>query len=371
MLESPPDLVRSGHAERPFFVSLIPVITSSFFPLPVFCSVSNALSSLVVLHSACYLHTTSGRHEGVFCIITIEMGSSGVQVSYGWLDTMRALFFPCFDGKDPRSESSSGVCDIYPAGDTLPRHQVLNRQDPPEKRYYQISYEQPAPVLPPRAQRRRASSMGKVLRENKRAAPKQADMGWIDRNFRSGKRKAPRPLISGPFNFQHTGTGAVSFTTSAADLPRSAPPFRPLELSIYRSNDQISPLMPYFTRAAATPSPPPRALTRDTFDEDASTLAHSRSYSSTSFHIPRRPVNDVASFTTGASSSTGDSPPRIPPRARTRPRAYTSPSVEAIVERIAGAMIEKERLDEEIESVKERQSFCLSRPGSVYGLPGE
>lgn len=33
MLESPPDLVRSGHAERSFFVSLIPVITSSFLSL--------------------------------------------------------------------------------------------------------------------------------------------------------------------------------------------------------------------------------------------------------------------------------------------------------------------------------------------------
>lgn len=305
----------------------------------------------------------------------MNMGSSAVQASHGWLDTMRALLFPCFDGKDPRSESGSGVYHIHPMDDTLLRHEVLNQQGPPEEKYYQVFYDQPAPMPPPRSQRRRASSMGKARKESTRAAAKQADIGWIDRNFRSGKRKAPRPLISDPFNFQHTGTGAVSFMSSAADLPRpaprSAPAFRPLELSIYQTDDQMSPLMPYFTRAATTPSPPPRALTRDTFDEDASTLAHSRSYSSQSFHIPRRPVNDVASFTTGTTSSNGDTPPRIPPRARTRPRAYTSPSVEAIVERIAGAMIEKERLEEEIESVKERQSFCLSRPGSVYGLPGE
>lgn len=284
---------------------------------------------------------------------------------------MKALLFPCFDGKDPRSESSSGVCDIHPMDNHLLGQQVLNRQGPSEKQYYQVFYDQPAPMPPPRARRQRASSMGRMRNGNKRAAAKQADMGWIDRNFRSGKRKAPRPLISDPFNFQHTGTGAVSFMTSAADLPRSAPAFRPLELSIYQSDDQMSPLMPYFTRAATTPSPPPRALTRETFDEDASTLAHSRSYSSQSFHIPRRPVNDVASFTTGTTSSNGDTPPRIPPRARTRPRAYTSPSVEAIVERIAGAMIEKERLEDEIESVKERASICLSRPGSVYGLAGE
>lgn len=296
------------------------------------------------------------------------MGPSGVQASNGWLDTLKALLFPCSDSNDPRSESGPGVCHIQPIDDTLTRREALNQQDPPEEKYYQVYYDQPAPMPPPRAQRPRAMSMGRVRKESKRAVAKQPQhMGWLNRNFRSGKRKAPRPLISDPFNFQHTGTGAVNFMDSAADLPRSAPAFRPLELSLYRSNDQISPLMPYFTRNM-TPSPPPRAVTREAFDEDASTLAHSRSDSSQSFSIPRRPVNDVASFTTGTTSDTGDSPPRIPPRARTRPRAYTSPSVEAIVERIAGAMIEKERLEEEIESVKERKSFCLSRPSSLYGL---
>lgn len=301
------------------------------------------------------------------------MGSSGAQVSHGWLDTLKALIFQCCDSKDPRSESGPGVYRSHPMDDGLLRDELLNRQGPSEKKYYRVYYDQPAPMPPPRAQRQRSLSMGKVRKENKRAVAKQADIGWIERNFRSGKRKAPRPMISDPFDFQHTGTGAVSFMASAADLPRSAPPapaFRPLELSIYRANDEISPLMPYFTLVTA-PSPPQPALNKATFDEDASTLAHSNSYSSQSFHIPRRPVNDVASFTTATTSSAEDSPPRIPPRARTRPRAYTSPSVEAIVERIAGAMIEKERLEGEIESVKERQSFCLSRPSSVFGLDGE
>ncbi|KUI57465.1 3-phytase A [Cytospora mali] len=197
-------------------------------------------------------------------------------------------------------------------------------------------------------------------------------MGWLERNFRAGKRKAPRPFISDPFNFQHTGSGAVNaFMTSAPDLPRSAPPFRPLQLSIYEQDNQISPLLPHFTDADDALTHPERALTRnsgrDTFDEDATTLAHSRSYSSLSFHIPRRPLNEASSFTTATASNFGDSPPRIPPRARTRPRAYTSPSVEAIVERIASAIIERDIILEEIESVKERQSISLSRPGSAYG----
>ncbi|ROW04432.1 hypothetical protein VMCG_04989 [Cytospora schulzeri] len=197
-------------------------------------------------------------------------------------------------------------------------------------------------------------------------------MGWLDRNFRAGKRKAPRPLISNPFDFQHTGTGSVNaFMTSAPDLPRSAPPFRPLQLSIYEEENQMSPLLPHFTENDDALLRPERALTRnsnrDTFDEDATTLAHSRSYSSLSFHIPRRPLNETYSFTTATASNADDSPPRIPPRARTRPRAYTSPSVEAIVERIASALIERDIIQEEIQSVMERQSISLSRPGSSYG----
>ncbi|KAJ4385507.1 hypothetical protein N0V93_009935 [Gnomoniopsis smithogilvyi] len=69
-----------------------------------------------------------------------------------------------------------------------------------------------------------------------------------------------------------------------------------------------------------------------------------------------------------SSNISDDTPPRIPPRAKTRPRAYTSPSVEAIVERIASAIIEKDLLDAEIHSLKSRASMCMSRPSTSYGL---
>lgn len=300
------------------------------------------------------------------------MGST----SRGLLGTIRSWFLsPYTDDNDSRSECcGSLLCGSYRMDDGLPKEKVLNRGGP-EKQYYQVYYDQPRPTTPIRATPQRSLSKGRLHKEKRKAARLQqsrgGDMSWMDKNFFSGKRKTVprRPQISTPFNFQHTGSGAVDFGRSDPNLPRSAPPipFRRLELSIYEPENQVSPLLPYFAddQAIRAVTPPQPCLTRDVFDDDDSTLAHSRSYSSLSFHIPRRPVGgDGASLLT--MSNFGDSPPRIPPRARTRQRAYTSPSVEAIVERIASALIERDLLVDEIESIKERQSICLSRPSTSY-----
>ena len=67
------------------------------------------------------------------------------------------------------------------------------------------------------------------------------------------------------------------------------------------------------------------------------------------------------------SESQDSTPPRVPPRSRAR--AYTAPNVERIVERIASAMIEKELLQWEIDSIIERQSiYTSSRPTTAYGM---
>lgn len=253
------------------------------------------------------------------------------------------------------------------------RDAVLN-QAGSEKRAYQIYYDQPRPTSPIRAAPSRSVSKGGRFAKEKRerARRNESERGWMDQNFRSGTRRTRRPQISTPFNFQHTSTGAVTFTATA---PRSAPLFRPLELSIYDADNHVSPLLPYFIGPNPSTSPPPqRARSRteglpDVFDDDDTTLAHSRSYSDLSFHIPRRPVNDGSSVV--SNSNFGDSPPQIPPRAaarRTRQRAFTSPSVERIVERIASAMIEKDKLDTEIASIKERHSICMLRPSTSYDL---
>jgi len=70
------------------------------------------------------------------------------------------------------------------------------------------------------------------------------------------------------------------------------------------------------------------------------------------------------------SSENPITPPRIP--VKSRARAYTSPEpkVDLMVERIASALIEKDRLQAEIESIIERQSIYInSRPSTAYGIP--
>ncbi len=85
-----------------------------------------------------------------------------------------------------------------------------------------------------------------------------------------------------------------------------------------------------------------------------------------SFHLPRRQNTNTSSFFTNSSDM---SPPAIPPRARAR--AYTSPAGHGTVERIASAMIERDRLQDEIDSVVERQSIYISsRPSTAYGTQG-
>ncbi|KAL7627516.1 hypothetical protein AAE478_001709 [Parahypoxylon ruwenzoriense] len=89
-----------------------------------------------------------------------------------------------------------------------------------------------------------------------------------------------------------------------------------------------------------------------------------------SFHIPRRPVNGGSVFDSPRSD---DSTLQPPPPARVR--AYTLPAapnpiMEDLVERVASAMMERDRLQERIEDVMERQSICISsRPSTAHGPP--
>ena len=64
-----------------------------------------------------------------------------------------------------------------------------------------------------------------------------------------------------------------------------------------------------------------------------------------------------------------DMPPLIPPKAKARARAYTSPEVDVIKERVASAMIEVERLQKQIDDVIERQTlYTASRPSSPQSM---
>lgn len=177
-----------------------------------------------------------------------------------------------------------------------------------------------------------------------------------------------RPLISAPSEFRHLNSASFQ-SPQEHEPPHHRRPssqrggsFRPLELSIYMPDNHMSPILPHLDHTR-TITPPPPACLASRADQDHR-LVRQRSYSSMSFHVPRRHVM-------GGSPSTvqEELPPRIPSKAPGRARAYTAPQVEAIKERVASAMMEVERLQQQIEDVIERQSlYVSSRPSTSHSM---
>ncbi|RDW79773.1 hypothetical protein BP6252_04411 [Coleophoma cylindrospora] len=159
-------------------------------------------------------------------------------------------------------------------------------------------------------------------------------------------------------------------------MPRMADHFRPLELSIYMSENQLSPILPHFgtiddrslpRHPSAELSYPPAALT------------HTRSESSLSFSIPRKPVRSSSGTSSDLTSTIRRQAsvnvpdrfinkekdlPRLPPAARLR--AFTEPP---IYDRVKSALHEKYELEQRLRDIEvvieERQSLYMSsRPTS-------
>ncbi|KAL2176851.1 uncharacterized protein P884DRAFT_278099 [Thermothelomyces heterothallicus CBS 202.75] len=178
-----------------------------------------------------------------------------------------------------------------------------------------------------------------------------------------------RLQISGPTDFRHLHSESFQFPPPPQESRPRPSSFRPIELSIYRQENRLSAILPHIE---CNITPPPRAYTGNSSNwEDGSgssatltqeaTSAHERSHSAMSFHLPRKHSRQM--------SEASMSPPRIPPKSRAR--AATAPNTERIVERIASAMIEKERLQAEINSLVQRQSLYLnSRPSTGYDVRG-
>ncbi|KAI1182381.1 hypothetical protein F5B17DRAFT_444298 [Nemania serpens] len=182
-----------------------------------------------------------------------------------------------------------------------------------------------------------------------------------------------RPHISGPSNFRHVYSESFHFpdhTSSQLQLPAAS--FRPLELNLNTSDTRLSPILPHFNYSSPPVTPPPRAYTTSSpSNSDSPAISHQRSYSSMSFTIPRRPVKGGPVFEPSRSNT---STPQRPPPVRTR--GYTSPSpppppiMEDLVERVANAMLERDRLQEQIDDVIERQTiYTNSRPSTAHGQP--
>ncbi|KAI1470715.1 uncharacterized protein F4812DRAFT_456726 [Daldinia caldariorum] len=187
----------------------------------------------------------------------------------------------------------------------------------------------------------------------------------------SSSSSSRRPQISAPTNFRHIHSESFRFPGHRPTQVRPQPAsLRPLELSIYMSDNRLSPILPHFGPPEPPVTPPQRVFTLSTRSEDSPRISHSRSYSSMSFHIPRRPVNDGSVFDSPQSDI---GTPRRPQPAKLKDRsspASSSPMMEDLVERVATAMLERDKLQEQIEDVIERQSIYISsRPSTAHGQP--
>jgi hypothetical protein len=237
------------------------------------------------------------------------------------------------------------------------RHQPRLRHQPPleagyEEAYFRSHEQREKTPRKSSASSRTGFSMRKRLRS--------------DASFR-------RPLISAPTDFRHVRSGSFQFPVTMAQShnpqarpnpPRRRHSIERLELSIYMPENQISPLLPHF-EFPIPPIPPAAYLPQQrTTDMHSSNQSHERSYSSMSFHVPRKAGAD------GSPSTAQDEiPPLIPPKAKGRARAHTSPEVDVIKERVASAMIEVERLQRQIDDVIERQSiYAPSRPSTAHSM---
>ncbi|KAI6404206.1 hypothetical protein ACKVWL_002375 [Pyricularia oryzae] len=242
------------------------------------------------------------------------------------------------------------------------RHEV-------EKTDFVIYSDQPGFIPPPSLGRLASTTEAEPLVERPASAARRAGrrVFSVQKRFLSrGSSSARRPRISAPTNFQHISSGSLQFPPPSR--PRQRPrSFRPLELSIHSVNNYLlSPMLPHFEQEDREPciTAPQPAHIRDSFDSDTSTLTYQESTTSSLFHIPRRPLPQRP-------VSPGDSngsPPRVPSRSRLRATLTSPERVEMMVERIASAMIEKETLQSDIDSVVQRQSIyagraSLSAPG--------
>jgi hypothetical protein len=185
--------------------------------------------------------------------------------------------------------------------------------------------------------------------------------------YNGPRRPRNQFVISGPTDFRHVENS----------MPRRTEVFRPLELSIYMPENQLSPLLPHFGATDNLSFPdddlkdlpyPPAALT------------HSRSESALSFRIPRKPIRSSSRASSEWTSQFKPRPaslsaqellealekelPKAPPPARLR--AMTEPPA---YERVKSALHEKFELERRLkdidEQIEERRSvYMSSRPTS-------
>lgn len=191
----------------------------------------------------------------------------------------------------------------------------------------------------------------------------------VRRQLFSRKPSSRRPQISAPSNFRHLQSGAFHFPEHGNSQTRLRPQsFHPLELSIYQANRQLSPMIPHFEYPTPPVTPPQQIMASFPSSDESRTLSHQRSMSTLSFHIPRKPASAGSVFDSSPMEDviTRPSPARL--RAHTSPEGQ-APVMSDLLERVASALLERDRLQEQIDDVIERQSIYVnSRPSTASGM---
>jgi hypothetical protein len=227
-----------------------------------------------------------------------------------------------------------------------------------------IEHQQPRLVPPPvfEAESRPSTRGREWVQRSKSFASRASSRGsQAVRRKMTGYQEQRRPLkIGAPSDFRHVENG----------LPnrRAEGGFRPLELSIYMPDNQLSPLLPHFADVdKELPTPPPAAY------------SHSRTDSGSTFTIARKPVGSSRTSTEWTAhfqprpgslntqellAALEAELPKAPPAARMK--SMTAP---AAFERVKSALHEKLELEQRLrdidELIDERQSvYFSSRPTS-------
>ncbi|KAI2469420.1 hypothetical protein F4781DRAFT_222577 [Annulohypoxylon bovei var. microspora] len=256
---------------------------------------------------------------------------------------------------------------------SLASHSDEKTHQPVDYKSIDVIYDEPSFIPPPSAA---PSWPSRGLTSSERAPKKKHGSAWSSFSARKllvrpNSSSSRRPHISAPTEFRHLYSESFRFPDYGPTHVRQQPAsFRPLELSIYMTDNRLSPILPHIDYPAPPVTPPQRAFTLSSRDEESPPMTHSRSYSSMSFHIPRRPVNGGSVFDSPRSD---DSMPQRPQPAKIRGRTSPetpSPMMEDLVERVATAMMERDILQERIDDVIERQSiYVSSRPSTAHGEP--
>ncbi|RBR22809.1 uncharacterized protein FIESC28_04372 [Fusarium coffeatum] len=277
------------------------------------------------------------------------------------------------------SDSSCTLNISWPVGRLSDEQLLIGQVD--EKQTYPVIYDQPLHHPKPVAMPKHRNMSESTTRDSVSSKRRRF---W---SFSSNNSR--RPLISAPSDFRHVAHSSDPFdpffdypepTPSRASNLRPAKqlphrPYRPLELSIYQPDNRVSPLLPHFEPRPANPAPSSdfseecvSELSDCPSEEVPPSLEYQKSFSGSpmSFHTPRRNFTGSAP---GSSFGEDEIPPLIPPKSQGRSRAYSSPDVNKVKERVASAMLEVEKLQKQIDDVIERQSLYVpSRPATPHSV---